>query len=431
MPVLGLWSRIFNFAHCCETTILITLATLLLPGIATAAQIDDLQAELKRFDQTYKENAGALSNADINQAIKDLAGLKNKVDDNLVEQQSQIQNLKNQLQSLGEPSDADSKEVREKRNSLQKQLEKNEALSAQYKLFSIQIEDHQKTYHELRQTLFKKRLLNRGPAITELLRPVLVEGGNPFVLVTEIITQHHGLNAFTLYDGVALLIWLLIASAISIWSRKKLIAWASSQQWKSQPLDQFLEALVITFARYFPRLLISLVLAVFVHNIVPDDKSYSFIKVFTTALPVYFVLRFVAELILLPKRPARRVLQIDDDVARKLLRWSRLFINVLFVAAVVMAAIYEQAPGEKAVLFAQDLAAIILIPLALKLLLVAAKIRQLAKYNTARIAVMFLMTVSLVVQLLGYRNLTFQTLRIVLSLILLYLALRYLVRRAE
>ena len=424
--VLYLWGRVFLFAQCCKTTFLIALVALLLPGIATSAQIDNLQAELKKFEQTYKKDARALSNEDINRAIKELAGLKNKVDDNVAEQQSQIQNLKNQLQSLGEPSGADSKEVSEKRKSLQKQLETNEALSAQYKLLSLQIEDHQKYYHDLRQTLFKKRLLNRGPAISELLRPLLIDGANPFALVTEIITQHHGLNVFTLYDGIALLIWLVIASAVSFWSRKKMISRASSQHWKSQPLDQFLEALVITFARYFPRLLISLVLAVFVRNIAPDDQTYSFIKVFTMVLPVYFVLRFFAELILLPKRPARRVLQIDDEVARKLLRWSRLFINVLFVVTVFMAAIYEQAPGDKALLFAQDLAAIILIPLALRLLLVAAKIRQLAKFNTARIAIMFLMTISLVVQLLGYRNLTFQTVRIVFSLVLLYVALRFL-----
>ncbi|MGD8567596.1 MAG: mechanosensitive ion channel [Gammaproteobacteria bacterium] len=392
---------------------------------AIAAEIDDLQAQLKKIDQTYKPHADSLSNDQLNEAIKQVATLKSKVDDKAKEQTAQITNLKSQLDSLGEPSESDPKEVIDKRTSLKKTLTQQESLHAQYKLLAIQIDDRLNFYQDLRQTLFKQRLLARGPAITELLRPVLSGGDNPVTLSLEFITDHHGFDVFSIYDAAALAIWLTIAAIVSFWLCKKLRTRGLADGEQPRPIDRFLQGLIVTFARYLPRLLISLMLAIFVANIGPDNQSHSLVEIFVLALPVYFGLRFIIELVLQPKKPAFRVLQLDDNVARSLSRWLRALLNGSLIVLVFIVVVDAQAPGESAALFARDLAAVILVPLGLKVLLVAARVRQLQKFNAARIAMMFLLFICLVVQLLGYRNLTIQALRIVGTLILLYVILRF------
>jgi potassium efflux system protein len=394
--------------------------------MAGAAEIDDLQAQLKKIDQTYKSHADSLSNDQLNDAIKQLATLKSAVDDKAKEQAAQITNLKSQLDSLGEPSKEEPKEVSDKRSSLKQKLAQQESLHAQYKLLAIQFEERRGYYQDLRQTLFKQRLLARGPAVTELLRPVLSGGDNPVTLSLEFITDHHGFDVFSVYDAAALAIWLAIAAIASFWLRKKLRTRVSTGGEQSRPIDRFLQGLVVTFARYLPRLLISLVLAIFVANLGPENRSHSLVEIFAVALPVYFALRFVIELVLQPKKPMLRVLQLDDDVARPLARWLRALLNASLIVVVFVVVVDAQAPGQNAALFARDLAAVILIPLALKVLLVVARVPQLQKFNAARIAMMFLLAICLVVQLLGYRNLTIQALRIVGTLILLYVALRFL-----
>lgn len=407
--------------------VLLTFTFLLMPAVtAGAAEIDDLQAQLKKIDQTYKPHADSLSNAQLNDAIKQLATLKSAVDDKAKEQATQIANLKSQLESLGEPSKAEPKEVSDKRSSLKQTLAQQESLNSQYKLLAIQLEERRGYYQDLRQTLFKQRLLARGPAITELLRPVLSGADNPVTLGLEFITDHHGFDVFSVYDAAALAIWLTIAAIAAIWLRKKLRARVVTDREQSRPIDRFLQGLVFTFARYLPRVLISLVLAIFVANLGPDSRSHNFVEIFAVALPIYFILRFVIELVLQPKKPTLRVLQLDDDVARPLARWLRALLNGSLIVMVFVIVVDAQAPGENAALFARDLAAVILTPLALKILLVAARVRQLEKFNAARIAMMFLLTICLIVQLLGYRNLTIQALRIVGTLILLYVALRFL-----
>ncbi|MGD8559821.1 MAG: mechanosensitive ion channel [Gammaproteobacteria bacterium] len=407
----------------------VILAVILLQfssAVAQAPAIDNLKAQLNEIDKTYKADDKSLSNAEINKALKEVATLKNKVENTAAELKAEVQTLEDQLQSLGEPSKAESQEVSTKRQSLKKDREQKEALHAQYKLLSIQLDQRRDQYQELRQTMFKKRLLSRGPVVSELLQPIFTQDDNPFIVVVEFVVEHHGLDVFTLYDTVALLVWLVIAITVSLWSRKKLLARASRQSWENRPIDLFLETFIRTLARFSPRLLISLVLAVFVINLAPEDQSYTFSEILLVALPIYIVLRFATELILAPKKPARRVLSIDDTVAKLLARWIRIFINLAVIMGILVAIVQVQAPGEDAVLLVRDITAIILIPLMLKILLVAAKLPQLFRFNAVRVAVMMLLVISLVIQLMGYRNLTFQTLRIVGSLILLYGAARFL-----
>ncbi|KPJ93198.1 MAG: hypothetical protein AMJ55_08580, partial [Gammaproteobacteria bacterium SG8_15] len=230
-----------------------------------ASEIEDLQKQLTTIEAEYK--SGDITVSRLNEALKELAILKGKVEAETEKQQSSVDELKKQLESLGEGTGAEPKMVQEKRaalkQQLQQQLQDNETLLARFKVLSIAVEERHKDFQERSQTLFKERLLNRGPTIVELVPKALAADALMTEVLTVFILQHHGLDQLSLNDYVALLVWVMFAGIVAYWVRKRLKQWSSARRWGDAPFDVFAQGLVVTVMRYLPRIIMSAVLAIF------------------------------------------------------------------------------------------------------------------------------------------------------------------------
>jgi len=144
------------------------------------------------------------------------------------------------------------------------------------------------------------------------------------------------------------------------------------------------------------------------------------VQIVVMLLPPYFLARMVVEMVLFPRPPARRVLQVNDDAARLLTRWFRVFITIALLGSVGFWSLRAAQPPELTLLLARDAFVVLCIPLAITLLLVSQKIRRLDKFRLMRVTLGFLLLVSLVFELLGFRNFSYFVLRALFSLTALY-----------
>ena len=387
-----------------------------------ASEIEDLQKQLTTIEAEYK--SGDITVSRLNEALKQLAILKGKVEANTEQQQSSVNELKKQLESLGEGAGAEPKMVQEKRAALKQQLQDNETLLAKYKVLSIAVDERHKDFQERSQTLFKERLLSRGPTIVELVPRALAADALMTEVLSVFILQRHGLDQLSLNDYVALLVWLLLAGVVAYWVRKRLKQWSSARRWGDAPFDVFAQGLVVTVMRYLPRIILSAVLAIFLLQLGITIASASFLQIVFVLLPLYFLARLVVEMVLFPRPPARRVLQLNDDVARHLARWFRVFITLAFLGAIGFWTILAAQPPELTIMLARDTFVVFCVPLAITLLLISSKVKRLERLRLLRIALVFLLLVTLVFELLGFRNFSYFVLRALFSMTLLYGSLR-------
>jgi len=404
---------------------LLRLPFLLLLMLATthvhASNIEDLQKELASIDKAYS-NHETLNQ--LNKALKDLVLLKGKVETKTASQQTTVDTLKMQLESLGEDSGTEPKIVQDKRATLKADLQKSETLLAKYKVLSIAADDRHKLYQERIQTLFKQRLLNRGPTIAELIPKAAAADALMVNVLSQFIRKHHGLNQLSLNDYIVLVVWVLLAGIVAYWARKKLKLWSSTRNWGDAPFDVFAQSLEVTLVRYMARLIVSIVLAVFLLQFELTSASVSFLQIVVLLLPFYFLARVVVEVVLCPRPPARRVMQLDDPAARALARWFGVFIVVVYLSAVAYWSITVARPPDLTLMLTRDAFIILCIPLLITLMMISGKIKSLEKLRLLRVILVFVLLVVLVFELLGYRNFSYYVLRALFSLSLLYAVVR-------
>jgi small-conductance mechanosensitive channel len=387
-----------------------------------ASEIEDLQTQLTKIEAeiTTKE----LTEDRVKKTLKELAILKGNIDTQTDKQQALVNEIRFQLESLGEPNSSEPQMVREKRVTIKKELQQNEVLLTKYKVLSIAVTERHKEYQDKSQALFKARLLNRGPTLVEVIPKAIETNALVIEALTRFIMQRHGLEQLSLNDYIALAVWILLAGIVTYWARKKLKAWVSAKRFGDAPFDIFVQSVILTVIRYLPRLVPAIVLATFILQFQPAFASATFIQIISLLLPLYFLARLAIEMVLFPRPPARSVMELNDDIARVLALWIHVFVPLTFIGAIIFWMIFSAESPELTVLIARDAFVVVCVPLVITLLLISGKIRGWAKFRLLRVALIFVLLVTLVFELLGYRNFSYFVLRTLFSLAFLYGSLR-------
>ena len=336
---------------------------------AWASEIDDLQIQLIKIEVDNK--SGELTVDRVNKALKALVVLKGNVDTQTEKQQVLVNEASVQLESLGEENAAEPREVREKRASLRKELQQNETLLAKYKVLSIAVTERYREYQDKSQSMFKERLLSRGPTLIEVIPKAIETDALMVKALSKFILQRHGLDQLALNDYIAMAVWILLAGIVSHWAGRKLKQWSSTRRWGDAAFDIFAQSTVLTLTRYLPWLILSMVLAAFMLQFQPTFASASFVQIIILLFPLYLFAQFAVEIVLLPRPPARRVMRLDDRLARFLFRWCYVFINVVFIGAIIFWMIFSAEQPELTVLITRDVFVIFGVPLVITVLLFA------------------------------------------------------------
>ena len=379
---------------------------LLMPSQAIFAANFDLEAvnqklsgievllERKHYDENkLKEFASQISN------IK--TGATNCVTD-FVTQQSDTQAI---LDSLGEPAPKEPLDVTRKRRDIQKQLTDIEKQLGSCRVLVIRSEELHNKINEATKELLAGRLLVQGPDFFALLeenwnkREVWIAGS------TKVIKRLGGIQNLLIWHWVTLFVLLVLSIGPAILLRNKLQKWIRSKQWVEDYSSLFTRAIITTFVHYSPHLLGSTVAAIFFYILTRDLSPTPLIALLVEGLPFYFLVVALVHLLLAPPPPATLFLAIPESLAAALARRLRFLALLVYVGFLLFSAIIKHNLPTELLLLARDIYAAFLI---LNLIWAFALLMQLSTHKTVRwltSLVHLSLTIALIAEWMGYRNL--------------------------
>jgi potassium efflux system protein len=309
------------------------------------------------------------------------------------------------LASLGEPTPKDSLDVTRKRRDIQKQLTNIEKQLGSCRVLVLRSEELHGQINNATKELLATRLLVQGPDFFTLLeenwnkREVWIAGS------AKVIKRLGGLQNLLIWHWVTLFVLLVLSISPAILLRNKLQKWIRSKQWVEDYSSLFTRAIITTFVHYLPHLLGSTVAAIFFYILTHDLSPTPLIALLVEGLPFYFLTVALVHLLLAPPPPATLFLAIPESLAIALARRLRFLALLVYVGFLLFSAIIKLNLPVALLLLARDIYAAFLI---LNLIWAFALLMQLSTHKTVRwltSVVHLSLTLALIAEWMGYRNL--------------------------
>lgn len=332
------------------------------------------------------------------------------------------------IESLGKPSKTESAAVRKKRAELEQGLGKITKELASCRVLVLRSEDLLKKLQERTNELLAQQLLARGPDVITLLRDNLTQPKIWLDASVAFLRKNSGLDLLPALHWVALAIVLLISVGTGFVLRHFLCKYEKQRQWRDDFTARFLRAQLTTIAHYVPHLLGSTAAAVLFHFTTRDVPTTPFVTIVSYGLPPYFLFVAIIHLLLAPPRPAELFFDIPARLARALARRLQVLLLLTFVGYLLFATLLSQTLPEPAILLTRAVFAGFLILNLLWAFSLVMKFSRLARMRWLTIGVYLALLAALVIEWMGYRNLSWTLLKDVLGSLLAFGLLLLLLR---
>jgi len=309
------------------------------------------------------------------------------------------------LASLGEPTPKDPLDVTRKRRDIQKQLTNIEKQLGSCRVLVLQSDELHGKINNATKELLATRLLVQGPDFFALLeenwnkREVWIAGS------AKVIKRLGGLQNLLIWHWFTLFVLLVLSIGPAVLLRNKLQRWIRSKQWVEDYSSLFTRAIITTFVHYLPHLLGSTVAAIFFYILTHDVSPTPLIALLVEGLPFYFLTVAVVHLLLAPPLPATLFLDIPESLAIALARRLRFLALLVYVGILLFSTIIKHNLPDSLLLMARDIYAAFLI---LNLIWAFALLMQLSTHKIVRwltSVVHLSLTLALIAEWMGYRNL--------------------------
>jgi potassium efflux system protein len=324
------------------------------------------------------------------------------------------------IQSLGEPSKTEDAAVKQKRTELNQQLGKVTKQLASCRVLQLRSEEILDKLQQKTNELLAHQLLARGPDVFSLLRDNWDQPQIWLAATTTFIQKNSGLDLLPLLHWVALSVVLLVSIGAGILLRRFLDKFIRRHQWQGNFSARFLCAFISTLAHYAPHLLGSTAAAVVFYFTTRDVPTVPFITIVALGLPPYFLFVMVIHLLLAPPQQADLVFDISAQLARALARRLQVLLLLTFLGYLLFSTLLSQSLPEPAFLLTRGVFAGFLILNLLWAFSLVMKFPRLARLRGLTIAVYFALLVALVIEWMGYRNLSWTLVKDILGSLLAF-----------
>ena len=383
--------------------------------------LDKIERSLKRRDLKLEQLA---------LWTKQLSDIKGESEKCTKDVAAQVERLTADIEKLGKPIRAESEDVRRKRNLFNQQKTELEKRQASCSLMLIRSDEILQKIAKLQKEIIATHLLADGPTFYELVKENWQQPAQWFYSSRAFVVKHSGLQRLTILEIAFLLILILVGIFLGVFYRHRRLDKIKDRVWDHSFSNLFYGALASNFARYAPAMFGSLLAFGFLLFKLGNDQPVPFINVVAYALPVYFSLLAIIRSFLRPHGPAKLVVKLPADVAGAFSKRLELLLLLLFVGYLLFATLLAQSLPETALLMARGVFAIIFILNLMWVVWLIGYLPRLGETLWARAILMLALFAVLVIEWMGYRNLSVWILRTLIGTVfvsgMLWLVLRLL-----
>ena len=338
--------------------------------------------------------------------IKQLTPVKSDAVQCVLAEDVQLEKLKLDLASLGEATKGEAKEVRKKRAELKNEINKSEKRLANCRVLILRSEEILKELADYQQSLLAERLLAVGPDIKLLLQENWNKPALWWQSISSFVTKNSGLELLSLGKSAGLLMLMAVAFAIGILFKNKLIVRVRNKTAEATFSNHFTCNLIVVVSRYMPNVLVSFTAAIFFYVMTYGIRPVPFVSVVVYGLPIYFLLRMVVELFLNPEKDAELFDNFPVQDSRALARRLNVLFLLLFIGYLLFTTILALSFPEAVYLLAREIFAVIFVLNLIWAVWIISRIPNFEEMIGIRFGTSLVLVVILIIELLGYRNLT-------------------------
>jgi len=399
------------------SVILIVALTILSP-ILNAEERDTqaLSTTLVQIEKSIKRKHQNMD--DLTDMAEQVTDIKGKAKSCVAELELTKEKTELILTSLGEPAKKDPKEVKQKRGEVKKiQTQIGQEL-ASCQVLIIKSDELLKSINNSTKELLAAQLLAKGPNIFNLIKENL---DKPMVWITAsktFIKKNSGLDLLTPRQWLILVISLSVMVGIGIFIRRFLCNLIQEKTWSDDYTSRFIRAIVTTLAFYAPFLLGSSTSAVLLFEFTKTFSPIPFISVIAVGLPFYFLFVAVVRLLLDPPKPAPLFLDVSKKYAPALAKRLEVLALLTFLGYLLFSTLLAQSLPESTLLIARTIFATFLIINLIWAISIVMRLPRLARVHWFKILTYSSLILALVIEWMGYRNLSFTLVKDILGSLL-------------
>ncbi|HEY0634416.1 MAG TPA: mechanosensitive ion channel domain-containing protein [Gammaproteobacteria bacterium] len=321
---------------------------------------------------------------------------------------------------LGDAVSGEAAGVAEKREMLRKERREADRQLSACRLLLLRSDELSQQIDVRQKAVLQQTLFAHGPDAWTLLRDNWSQPAIWFDATTRFISSSSGLEHLSPLAYGVLGALAVLALTVAFLLRARLLRWADRQVVEVGFSRRFSMAFLSVFGRYAPQWLVSSVVAAYLYVVTQQISPLPFITQVALGVPFYFLLLTLVYLFLAPTHPQLRLLPIETTLASGLVRRFTVLMLVLLFGYLLFTTLQAQSFPESALLLARSFFSAVLVINLIWIAGLLGHIPQLRRLAWLRKLFVLVMAAALVVEWLGYRNLSAFVMRGVFgSLILL------------
>ena len=363
--------------------------------------------------KSYDENS-------LSEMIKQVSKLKSEASDCVSIENVNLEKLNVDLASLGALTKAESAAVKNKRKELNDNILKSEKLLANCRVFVLRSEEALTDLTVTQQKLLAARLFSQGPNIKKLIKESWSQSSLWLTGIHSFLLNNTGVALLSIKELLVLIVIIVIALFSGLFVRKKIIEYINKKMMHDTFANHFSRAFLSVFAHYSPHLLISLSNAIYCYSLTENISPIPFISVVAYGLPIYFALIALVEIFLEPRQPAVPFIGLPDVVSKGLAKRLKVFVLLLFIGYLLFTTLATRSLPDETLLLARGVLVFIFVLNLIWAVRIFGKIPQFSDTVIIRFGIGLILLSVLIVELLGYRNLSAYMTRAVFGSLILF-----------
>ena len=328
--------------------------------------------------------------------------------------------LKAEMDGLGEKVKGEDVEVTKKRAAYLKEKETLDKTLAKCNLYVLSSNEVANLINASEKSYFKKKYLAKSPDMIQLLFAYMA---NPVAIVKEsgeFVFMRSGVREIDTIDLVLSVIIVLLSIFFGLWLKRKLLAIESSRHWQDEFSENLLRAVLTTLATSAPYLIGSAVAALSSVVITLEVAEIPFITELFIGLLLFFLASTTIRLVFAPSLPAKPFILLSPHIAESLARRLKVLSILGLIGYLAFYTVFSQSVVESHLLLLRNIFSLFFVFNIVWTLRVIIKSPRLPKLRYLSMLVIVAVSLSLVAEWMGYRNLAFSSRQVIIASFLVF-----------